>query len=182
VVWGRLVVWGAKIKGENDAAASWAQRLVKEKEPLGTDDTKVRLMMDFLGTSTKRSSTNSQNTHHKQLPQQQTQQQPGSTQVSNLTQQRRFFRYGGTEDGDVLSRVRPICEGGGAGEIRVSGVVERQEEVKSKLFKKADPPSSIRYQGSREPHQWYDLSCLKTRFIRRFKALHSFCLLDCQIK
>jgi hypothetical protein len=96
LVWGRLVVWGAKIKGENDAAASWAQRLVKEKEPLGTDDTKVRLMMEFLGTSTKKSSTNSQNAHHQHLPQQQSpqQQQQASTQVSNSTQQRRAFRYG----------------------------------------------------------------------------------------
>jgi hypothetical protein len=53
LVWERIVVWAAKVKGvggDGDPAAQWGMRLVKEKETLSSDDTKLRLMMDFLGT------------------------------------------------------------------------------------------------------------------------------------
>jgi hypothetical protein len=55
LVWWRIVVWAAKVKGvggDGDPAAQWGMRLVKET--LSSDDTKLRLMMDFLGTPRSR--------------------------------------------------------------------------------------------------------------------------------
>jgi hypothetical protein len=90
LVWGRLVVWAGKLKGEPDASAVWSQKLVREKESIMLDETKIRLMIDFIGLTNR---GKPQQSSHQATPQPQTVQQPNQQQQQTT---RRFnFRSRG---------------------------------------------------------------------------------------